>query len=343
MRPIESTDHSEPITAVFVLDISNYTGPLLAGWLEAGNAIGAIIVPGFRRRPTGFSIGNFRRRLQRKLLLRRFIGNTPVKLIEFGRPYDWNALGRQLSDVRADVLVCYTLPVLIPQEVLGHFSKGGVNLHPALLPDYRGPHPIQRLAVDGRHAAHGGVTLHKMSAGFDEGDILGQVPFSEADWTSREALVDSTATAMRILVSEAVPTYCRGLLSGMPQPKGDFVWARLQPSHLIISPAMSVEHVVRLWHVLGLLPGIYFEIGTRKVRLGFQIRRLGPCTGKAPVRRWGTVEFDLANGRVLYFTYGRVLKRLLNSKHLFSRPPAGRPAPEIRLFGKASAADQKNG
>ena len=325
----------ERLSAVFVLDISRYTGPLLAGWLEAGHRIDAIVVPGYRRRPKHFSTGNFRRRLKRRLLLRRYIGNTPARLIEFGRPYDWDTLGSQLSGGKADVLICFAFPALIPQDLLAVFPKGGLNLHPALLPNYRGPHPLHRLAVDGQHAVHGGVTLHKMSAGFDDGDILGQVSFSEADWVSRQDLIDSLATAMRSLVSEVAPAYCKGCLSGMRQPAGDFVWARLEPAHTMISPAMSIGHVARLWHVLGTIPGIHLDVAGRKVRLGFQIRRLGPPTGQAPVKRWGRVEFDLADGRVLYLTYGRLLKRLVRLHTTFARSRVRKSGPEITLFGKA--------
>lgn len=334
MKSTDPADGARPISAVFMLDISAYTGPLLAGWVEAGHHIGTIVVPGFRRQPNGFSIGNFRRRLKRRRLLRRYLGNVRVKLIEFGRPYDWDVLGRQLSGASADVLISYAFPTLIPQGMLGSFPKGGLNLHPALLPNYRGPHPVHRLAVDGQHAVHGGVTLHRMSAGFDEGDILGQVPFSEADWMTKQILVESAATAMRMLVSEAAPAYCKGILPGAPQPAGDFVWARFEPAHMMISQAMSIEHVARLWQVLGLLPGIYLEIAGRKVRLGFQIRKLGPPTGQAPVRRWGTVEFDLADGRVLHLAYSRLLKRLVNSQRMFARVRVRKPRPEMRLFGK---------
>ncbi|RUZ79658.1 hypothetical protein EN943_06630 [Mesorhizobium sp. M7A.F.Ca.US.006.01.1.1] len=341
MKSIDPVGNAGPIGAVFMLDISVYTGPLLAGWVEAGHRIDVIVVPGFRRQPKGFSIGNFRRRLKRRRLLRRYLGNARVELIEFGRPYDWDALGRQLSKAAADVLISYAFPTLIPQDLLGSFPKGGLNLHPALLPNYRGPHPIHRLAVDGLHAIHGGVTLHRMSAGFDHGDILGQVPFSKADWTSKQTLIDSTATAMRMLVSEAAPDYCRGILLGVPQPAGDFVWARLQPAHMMISQAMSIEHVARLWQVLGLLPGIYIEMAGRKVRLGFQVRKLGLPTGQAPVRRWGMADFDLADGRVLHLTYSRVLKRLVNAKRAITRAPAGKTAPEMRLFGKVGAMDDR--
>lgn len=337
MRRSEKPGHATPLTAVFVLDISASTGPLLAGWLEAGHRIGAIVVPAFRRRPQGFTIGNFRRRLKRRFLLSRYLRSAQVKLIEFGRPYDWEKLGRELAGAQADVLICHAFPNRIPATLLGGFAMGGLNLHPALLPAYRGPHPIHRLVVDGLHAIHGGVTLHKMSAGFDEGDIVAQVAFSDADWTSSAVLADRNAAAMRMLVSEAAPAYCRGLLSGEPQPAGDGVWARLEPRHLMISPTMSIDHVARLWRVMGLMPGIYIASDNSKVRLGLRIARLGPPTGEPPVKRWGTIAFDLADGRVLHLTYTRLVKRLVHLDRLVARvPPRALPL-EIRTFGKVTS------
>ncbi len=332
---IDDVGQNEPITAVFLLNIDRHTGPLLAGWVESGNRIGAIVVPGFRRRPTSFSVGNVRRRLQRKRLLKRYLGNSEVRLIEFGKPYDWDALGRPLSGIGADVLISYAFPNLVPQDVLAGFRKGGLNLHPALLPNYRGPHPVHRLVVDGQHAVYGGVTLHRMSAAYDEGDILAQVAFSDEDWVSRQSLAHATATAFRMLVSGAVPAYCRGALSGMPQPAGEFIWAELEPDHMMVLPTMPIEHVARLWRVLGTVPGIYLSMAGSNVRLGFQIRRLGPPTGKAPIRRWARVEFDLADGRVVHWTYSRLLKRLAKVRGLLAPARVAEPHLEMRLFGRS--------
>lgn len=326
------SDRNGPVTAIFVLNITKYTGPILAGWVETGNRIGAIVLPGAPRRREGFSVGNFRRRMQRKLLLRRYLGNAAVKLIELGRPYDWEALERQLSGITADVLVSYAFPTLIPQDVLTSFPKGGVNLHPSLLPNYRGPHPVHRMVVDGQHAIHGGVTLHKMSAGYDEGDLLAQIAFSEADWASKQSLARSTAAAYRMLVSEVVPAYCRGILSGAPQPAGTFLWAQLEQAHMMILPTMTMDHVARIWRVLGMQPGMYLPVAGSIVRLGFQMRKLGPPTGRPPVRRWASIEFDLADGRVVHFTYNRLLKRLIKLHAMLAAAKAPEPHLEIRRF-----------
>ena len=149
-----------PISAVFLLEISDYSGSLPAGWLEQGNRTKAIVVP-----------------------------------------------------------------PLHPEQALQ--PKGGLNLHPMLLPHYHGPHPLRRMAADQQQDAFGGVTLHKMTARFDEGDILGQAPVGLKAWVSRQALVKAHSEAMRIVVSEFATSYCRGELTGTPQPDGDFTCAAL--------------------------------------------------------------------------------------------------------------------
>ena len=230
------------------------------------------------------------------------------------------------------MLISYAFPTLVPQAALASFSSGGLNLHPSLLPHYRGPHPVHRIAVDGQHAVYGGVTLHKMSAGYDEGDLLANVPFTHADWASKQTLARSTATAFRMLVSEVVPAYCRGAFLGVPQPPGEFIWARLETAHMMILPFMAIEHVARLWHILGIAPGIYLSVAGRAVRLGFQKRRLGPPTGRPPVRRWASIEFDLADGRVAHFTYNRLLKRLVKVHGLLTRARSAETHLKLRLF-----------
>lgn len=308
----------KPITAVFILEISAVTGPMLAGWVEKGHRIAAIIVPAPRRNKR-FSVGTWRRRLRRKLALKSNLGGTLVQLIEFGRPHDWDALARRLAGLGADVLVCFGFNALIPDAVLKLFPRGGLNLHPALLPHYKGPHPIQRLIIDRQHEIHGGVTLHKMTSGFDEGDILAQIAFSGEDWSSAATVSRALASGMRTLVTEFAPEHCTGALLGKPQPTGDFTWAQLARAPLVIDNNWSSGDVARVWRVAGRNVAIHVLVNGRLVRLAQPIRRLGPATGKAPVRRWGWVEFDCADGRFAHLVYNGFSKLLVQLQRIVSR------------------------
>jgi len=232
----------KPLSAVFITEVSSVTAPMLARWANRGHRIAAVVVPG-PRAGKRFSFSVMRRRLRRRLALRSHLGHAVPPLIEFSPPYDWDALGRVLGMLGADLLVCFGYGKLIPQTALELFPNGGLNLHPALLPHYRGPNPIHRLVIDQMHEAHGGVTLHKMTSGFDEGDILAQVGFEAEDWRSAATVNRALADAMAVLAADIAPEFCRGRLAGSPQPDGAYLWARIEPGPLIVGTQSSSEHV----------------------------------------------------------------------------------------------------
>ena len=70
------------------------------------------------------------------------------------------------------VIYSFSYRHLIPESVLELAPLGAFNLHPSLLPAYRGRAPVNWMIVNGEREA--GVTLHYMVARADAGDIVGQ-------------------------------------------------------------------------------------------------------------------------------------------------------------------------
>ncbi|CAK1363349.1 Methionyl-tRNA formyltransferase, mitochondrial [Cercospora beticola] len=72
-----------------------------------------------------------------------------------------------------DLIVAVSFGLLVPPRILNAAKYGGLNVHPSLLPDLRGPAPIQHALLQGR--SHTGVTLQTMHPSkFDHGKILSQ-------------------------------------------------------------------------------------------------------------------------------------------------------------------------
>lgn len=325
-------DREAPLSAVFVTEVFSITVPMLAEWAKKGHRIAAIVVPGPRPGKQA-SFSTWRRRMRRRLILTRYLGHRHPPLIEFGPLHDWAQLRPQLAALDADLLICFGLRNLIPDTVLALFPRGGLNLHPALLPHYRGPHPIHRLVIDGKHTSHGGTTLHKMTAEFDRGDILAQVPFSGEDWYSAATVATALARAMAVLVADAAPAYCRGRLDGLPQPEGDFTWAELGQEPLVVSGQWSCEYVATLCRIFGATVSVNVPVNGELVRLALAIRRLGPATGEAPTARWGMVAFDCADGRALHMAYNELSRRLMRLRRRLGHKTRAGPLPDIRKFG----------
>ncbi len=76
-------------------------------------------------------------------------------------------------DVPADCGVVSCFPWLLPARLLEHYPLGMLNIHPSLLPAYRGPSPLYWQYRDGRLET--GVTVHRVTEELDAGPIVRQV------------------------------------------------------------------------------------------------------------------------------------------------------------------------
>lgn len=94
---------------------------------------------------------------------------------------------------------------------------GGLNLHPSLLPAYRGATPVPHQILDG--VIQSGITIIKMSGEFDAGPIVAQesVPVLPED-TSLDLLTRCFSAGANLLI-KILPDYLAGKISLTPQPE----------------------------------------------------------------------------------------------------------------------------
>jgi methionyl-tRNA formyltransferase len=97
-------------------------------------------------------------------------------------------------------------------------------VHASLLPKYRGAAPIQWAILEGD--AETGVTIMKMDAGMDTGDILTQIktPISATD--NGQTLHDRLARLGGELLVSTIPDFVSGQITPRPQPTEGVSYAR---------------------------------------------------------------------------------------------------------------------
>ncbi|MCX8094579.1 MAG: methionyl-tRNA formyltransferase [Caldisericia bacterium] len=71
---------------------------------------------------------------------------------------------------KGDIGVVVSFGKIIPQSLLNIFPKGIINVHPSLLPKYRGPNPIRWQILNGEKKS--GITIIKLTSEVDAGPIL---------------------------------------------------------------------------------------------------------------------------------------------------------------------------
>jgi methionyl-tRNA formyltransferase len=78
-----------------------------------------------------------------------------------------------------DFLLVACWPYLIDSILIDSASKGALNMHPSLLPDFRGPNPVEQ-QLDCQQCRFG-VSLHLLNRHFDQGDIIAQAELRDLD------------------------------------------------------------------------------------------------------------------------------------------------------------------
>lgn len=80
-----------------------------------------------------------------------------------------------ISSIDADIIVVVAYGFIIPSNILALKKYGCLNIHPSLLPKYRGAAPLQRTIINGEHQT--AVCIMQMDEGLDTGDIIIQQKF----------------------------------------------------------------------------------------------------------------------------------------------------------------------
>ena len=85
---------------------------------------------------------------------------------------DDNGLDDWIKSLSPDLIVVFSMSSLLKRKIFDIPKHGTINLHPAYLPDYRGPNPCfwQYLNME----MQPGVTVHYINDGEDDGDIIFQ-------------------------------------------------------------------------------------------------------------------------------------------------------------------------
>jgi len=115
----------------------------------------------------------------------------------------------------ADIFALASYGKIVPQTVLDLPPLGALNVHPSLLPLYRGATPLQAQLRDG--VRQGGVTVMLMDAGLDTGDIVLQSPSAIGSQETYGELHDRFAALGAQMLGEVLALAARGPLPRTPQ------------------------------------------------------------------------------------------------------------------------------
>jgi methionyl-tRNA formyltransferase len=143
-----------------------------------------------------------------------------------------------VAALRPDILVSFAYGRIFGPRFLALFPKGGLNIHPSLLPRYRGPAPIPYAIL--RRDAETGIVVQRIALELDSGDILGEQRFRLSGLETAEDLAETAAIVGADLVSQVLEEIAEGKESPRPQAGESSYCALLKKEDGFINWSASV-------------------------------------------------------------------------------------------------------
>lgn len=120
-----------------------------------------------------------------------------------------------IDSLHADVAVVLAYGRILPQVLLDRIPHGFINIHPSLLPKYRGPSPMQAAILAGDSVT--GVSIMKLDAGMDTGPLLAQSTIHLAVDETMETLTKKVIECAAPLLITTLKGYIAGSITPVAQ------------------------------------------------------------------------------------------------------------------------------
>ena len=171
-----------------------------------------------------------------------------------------------LAVLEPDLIVVAAYGQILPSAVLDLPPHGCLNVHASILPRYRGAAPIQWALLNGDNET--GVTIMRMDAGLDTGDIVAEARTPIGLHDNSQTLHDRIAEMGAELLIKTVPGYVSGDIIPQPQPEEGASHARKIRKADGRMNWGAVAHEL-LWRIRAFTPwpGAFTELPVKEQRL----------------------------------------------------------------------------
>ncbi len=203
------------INKVVILGQNGMLANLIQGVLDSGFEIAGV----FRYERTIYS--------KLKLFINDFFKSAPeytlIKENKLKEIKCKSANSKEFKDemlrLNPDIIFVGTWKEKLEKEIIDLPKIATINVHPSLLPKYRGPNPYIQTILHGEKIS--GVTFHLMTTEIDKGPILAQQKIDILPMDTSKELKEKTVFAARIMVCEILKKLNAGIIQEMPQNEAE--------------------------------------------------------------------------------------------------------------------------
>mgnify|MGYP004646674317 FL=1 len=179
---------------------------------------------------------------------RNFVLSRRLNYIDYDE-LDEEQLVNKIKALNIDVAVVCSFNYKIPKVLMNAVKDGFINVHPSMLPKYRGGNPYSRVLMNGETET--GVTIHFMDESFDTGDIIAQKAYHIHSKATMGTLFNELNVLGIELLLQVLQTYETQELPRIKQPVGDFISGKgLDEREIFINYNKTAEEIERFVRAL---------------------------------------------------------------------------------------------
>jgi len=189
-----------------------------------------------------------------------------IKFLETDDLNDPNFIN-ELRTLKPDIFIVVSFGKFLSQKILDIPLKGVINIHPSLLPLYRGPSPISAVILDG--AKQTGVTIMLLNQGMDTGPILIQSDpvLLFGNETTSELSKDLFLKGSELLV-DILDKYYQGKINLIEQDNNFATYTNLiKATEGEINWQKSADYIFKRYRAFDKWPGIFTFWKRKRIKL----------------------------------------------------------------------------
>lgn len=217
-------------TKIIFFGTEDFSLTALTGLIEAGYDIAAVVTKPDSKRGRGQVLTS----PAVKVLAERY--NIPV-----WQPTNLLDITDNIRALQPITGVLASFGKIVPESIIDLFTPGIINIHPSLLPKYRGPSPIESAIINGDSQT--GVSIMQLVRAMDAGPVYTQTVLPLAGHETQPELYHTLAIQGTTLLVDSLPHIIDGTLAPTPQITADATFSHLltKADALLNSSLTAVE------------------------------------------------------------------------------------------------------
>jgi methionyl-tRNA formyltransferase len=187
------------------------------------------------------------------------------------QPEEFNEkLEEQLKKFSPDLFIVAAYGKIIPAHTLNIAKYGALNIHPSLLPKYRGPSPIQTALLNGDKTI--GTTIMLLDEKMDHGPIINQQSTIINQQDNYLSLSKKLAEQSAELLIKTIPDYLAGKIKAQKQNHQQATFTRIiKKEDGFITEDKTAITIFNMWRAYMPWPGIFGQLRANSKQLTIKL------------------------------------------------------------------------